>query len=263
MGALIGFLGLAGLGVALVMLVVKAVLKKGWEYKKIGVLAVVALALFVIGLVITPSTKENFDVGREAGRKAATEADSGSLSQKAGISESTIEADDLTKEPDPEDSIPEDDENTPDTIPGLTAADIKLNLQQTWGLEFSGPRPGEDLAQDTGQTVDYDTGVKLICNIFETTPMHVLWVDFVVNASLVAGSIGVEKINAVTEGYFGYCSTVPYEDAEPDKAKQWVEENVEKATEPGNVLSTQIGSVQFEMFGTEYFRTLRIKPVTK
>ena len=102
MGALIGFLGLAGLGVALVMLVVKAVLKKGWEYKKIGVLAVVALALFVIGLVITPSTKENFDVGREAGRKAATEADSGSLSQKAGISESTIEADDLTKEPDPE-----------------------------------------------------------------------------------------------------------------------------------------------------------------
>ena len=87
MGALIGFLGLAGLGVALVMLVVKAVLKKGWEYKKIGVLAVVALALFVIGLVITPSTKENFDVGREAGRKAATEADSGSLSQKAGIVE--------------------------------------------------------------------------------------------------------------------------------------------------------------------------------
>jgi hypothetical protein len=87
MGALIGCLGLAVLGVALVMLVVKAVLKKGWEYKKIGVLAVVALALFVIGLVITPSTKENFDVGREAGRKAATEADSGSLSQKAGIVE--------------------------------------------------------------------------------------------------------------------------------------------------------------------------------
>ena len=55
-------------------------------------------------------------------------------------------------------------------------------------------------------------------------------------------SIGVEEINAVTEGYFGYCSTVPYEDAEPDKAKQWVEKNVEKATKPGNVLSTQIGS---------------------
>ncbi len=78
MGALVGLLGLAGLGLAAAMLVVKAVLKKGWEYKKIGVLAVVALALFVIGLVITPSTKENFDVGREAGRKAATEADSAS-----------------------------------------------------------------------------------------------------------------------------------------------------------------------------------------
>lgn len=262
MGALVGLLGLTGLGLAAAMLVVKAVLKKGWEYKKIGVLAVVALALFVIGLVITPSTKENFDVGREAGRKAATEADSGSLSQKAGISESTIEADDLTKEPDPEDSIP-DDKNTSDTIPGLTAADIKLNLQQTWGLQFTGPRQGEDLAQDSGQTVDPDTGATLICNIFETSPLHIQWVDFVIDASALVGTGGINRINALAEGYFGYCATVPYDDAEPEKAKQWVEENVEKATEPGNVLSTQIGSVQFEMFGTEYFRTLRIKPVTK
>lgn len=285
MGALVGLLGLAGLGLAAAMLVVRFIFKKGLTYKNIGVLAGVALALFIVGLIITPSAKESFNAGREAGQQAAMEADSVSSSEPSSLDDEVIEADDLiTSErdsdkpenaqeqhqtvsppegPDPEDSIPEDDENTPDTIPGLTAADIKLNLQQTWGLEFSGPRPGEDLAQDTGQTVDYDTGVKLICNIFETTPMHVLWVDFVVNASLVAGSIGVEEINAVTEGYFGYCSTVPYEDAEPDKAKQWVEENVEKATKPGNVLSTQIGSVQFEMFGTEYFRTLRIKPVTK
>jgi len=257
MGALIGFLGLAGLVVAVVLLVVRFIFKKGLTYKNIGVLAGVALALFIVGLIITPSAKESFNAGREAGQQAAMEADS-DKPENAQEQHQTVSP---PEGPDPEDSIPEDDENTPDTIPGLTAADIKLNLQQTWGLEFSGPRPGEDLAQDTGQTVDYDTGVKLICNIFETTPMHVLWVDFVVDASLVAGSIGVEKINAVTEGYFGYCSTVPYEDAEPDKAKQWVEENVKKATEPGNVLSIQIGSAQFDMFGTEYFRTLRVKPI--
>jgi len=259
MGALVGLLGLAGLGLAAAMLVVKAVLKKRWEYKKIGVLAVVALALFVIGLVITPSTKENFDVGREAGRKAATEADSGSLSQKAGISESTIEADDLTKEPDPEDSIP-DDKNTSDTIPGLTAADIKLNLQQTWGLQFTGPRQGEDLAQDSGQTVDPDTGATLICNIFETSPLHIQWVDFVINASRVAGIVDVDTINAVTEGYFSYCATLPYDNAEPEKAKEWVKNNVSKATKAGNVIKAQFGPATFQMFGTEYFRTLRVTP---
>lgn len=145
-------------------------------------------------------------------------------------------------------------------IPGLEAADIKLNLEQTWGLKFSGPRPGKDLAQDSGQTVDPDTGTTLICNIFETSPLHIQWVDFVINASALVGTGGINRINALAEGYFGYCATVPYDDAEPEKAKQWVEDNIENASRTGNTVSTQIGSVQFEMFGTEYFRTLRIKP---
>jgi len=44
MGALIGFLGLAGLGVAVVLLVVRVFFKKGLGYKNIGVLAGVALS---------------------------------------------------------------------------------------------------------------------------------------------------------------------------------------------------------------------------
>ena len=39
MGALIGFLGLAGLVVAVVLLVVRFIFKKGLTYKNIGVLA--------------------------------------------------------------------------------------------------------------------------------------------------------------------------------------------------------------------------------
>ena len=72
MGALIGFLGLAGLVVAVVLLVVRFIFKKGLTYKNIGVLAGVALSLFIIGLVITPtpSTKESFEAGLEAGQQA-------------------------------------------------------------------------------------------------------------------------------------------------------------------------------------------------
>jgi energy-coupling factor transporter transmembrane protein EcfT len=70
MGALIGFLGLAGLVVAVVLLVVRVFFKKGLGYKNIGVLAGVALTLFIVGLIITPSTKESFNAGREAGQQA-------------------------------------------------------------------------------------------------------------------------------------------------------------------------------------------------
>ncbi len=73
MGALVGLLGLLGFSVAVVMLVIKAVFKKGLAYKKIGALAGIALVLFIVGMVTTPSTKENFGAGREAGRQAATE----------------------------------------------------------------------------------------------------------------------------------------------------------------------------------------------
>jgi hypothetical protein len=70
MGALIGFLGLAGLGVAVALLVARVVFKKGLTYRNIGVLAGVALTLFIVGLIITPSTKESFNAGREAGQQA-------------------------------------------------------------------------------------------------------------------------------------------------------------------------------------------------
>lgn len=146
-------------------------------------------------------------------------------------------------------------------IPGLEAANIKLNLQQDWGFEFTGLQPGDDISQDNGRAVDLDTGLELVCNIFETSPFHVQWVDFVVNASSVAGFAKPDLVTDLAKVYFGYCATVPYDDAEPEKARQWVEENVDKATKAGNVLSTRIGSVQFDMFGTEYFRTLRVKPI--
>ncbi len=226
------------------MLFIRVLFKKGWTYKKIGVLAGIALALFIIGMVTTPSTKESFEAERKAEQQAALEKTKEKYPQSQ---EQQKQSNDTKKD-------------KSDIIPGLEAADIKLNLEYTWDLVFSGPRIGEDLAQDSGKTVDPDTGATLICNIFETSPLHIQWVDFLIDAAIVAGTTSVDTINALAKGYFGYCATVPYDGAEPEKAKQWVINNVDKAVKPGNVLSTQIGPVTFEMFGTEYFRTLRIKP---
>lgn len=210
----------------------------------------------LIGLLIVTLT----GCGEPSGVKTGAESDSAKSEAQSKPEENTKKVA-VNKEQNPSPTMDKTAEEN--FIPGLAAADIKLNLERTWGLKFSGPRIGQDLAQDSGEAVDPDTGVKLICNIFETSPLHIQWVDFVIDASSVAGLVSEKAINAVTEGYFGFCATLPYDGAEPAKAKQWVSNNVRKATKAGNVISTQIGPAKFEMFGTTYFRTLRVKPATE
>jgi len=46
----------------------------------------------------------------------------------------------------------------------------------------------------------------------------------------------------------------------PAKAKAWIEANVKAAKKQGNVLSTVIGPVKFDLYGTEWMRVLEVKP---
>ncbi len=261
-------LGMLGAAVALVMLAIRIILKRGWTKKRIWMVGAISLALFAVGMIIaSPSAKEGYEAGQQAARSDGT----ASISPASSPVPSPPTSEPAQKDQQPATSPPKEQNPSPtmdktaeeNFIPGLAAADIKLNLERTWGLKFSGPQIGQDLAQDSGEAVDPDTGVKLICNIFETSPLNIQWVDFIVDASSVAGLVSGNTINAVTEGYFGFCATLPYDESEPAKAKQWVSNNVRKATKAGNVISTQIGPAKFEMFGTTYFRTLRVKPATE
>ncbi|WP_156896619.1 hypothetical protein [Desulfovirgula thermocuniculi] len=148
------------------------------------------------------------------------------------------------------------------TIPGLAAADIKLNLEKKWGMRFTGPRPGQTMFVDSGEVTEPNSRIKLACEIYEYSPLAIAWVNFVVEASSAAGTVSEEAINSLVKRYFTYCATAPYDGAEPDKAAQWVADNYLKATNPGSVVTTTIGPVKYEMFGTQYFRTLRLKPAS-
>ncbi len=67
LAGLLVFMGLVGLGVAVAMLIVRLLFKKGWGYKRVGVVAGVALALFIAGMVVAgPSTRQGFEAGRQA-----------------------------------------------------------------------------------------------------------------------------------------------------------------------------------------------------
>ncbi len=61
------FAGLVGFGVAVAMLIARAAFKKGWEYKRTGLVAGAALALFIVGMVAAgPSARQGFEAGRQA-----------------------------------------------------------------------------------------------------------------------------------------------------------------------------------------------------
>ena len=148
----------------------------------------------------------------------------------------------------------------PKTIPGLTAANVKSILEKNWGLVFSGPQKGKLLLHDSGEAVDSDTGIHLMCDIYETSPQKVQWVNFIVDASYVMGLIEIDRITKLAERYFSSCVTISYDGANPTKAKEWVAKNVWKAVKPGE-FSIQIGKAEINLFGTEYMRTLQITPI--
>lgn len=70
LAVLLVLVGIVGVCVSAVMLFVRAVFKKGWEYKRSGITAGVAITLFIAGIIIgvtvTGSTaKQEFETGRQ------------------------------------------------------------------------------------------------------------------------------------------------------------------------------------------------------
>lgn len=147
-------------------------------------------------------------------------------------------------------------------LPDLAAADIKVNLEKTWGLKFTGPQNGKTMLLDHGEVLDPDTGATLICDIYEDSPSSIFWVEFDVDAS-GAGSVPASAVNEVAKGYFGFCATIPYGQSQPVEARTWVSNHVPAATKQGKVFTQQFGPANYELYGTQLMRTLEIKPAAK
>lgn len=142
-------------------------------------------------------------------------------------------------------------------IPGITAADVKQNLKK-WGFKFAGPRPisGQSESLDEGKTVDPDTNAELSCTITEINPMKITYLTF----RTEIGSGNGENFSAITSGFLGYCATLPYDGAEPEKARSWVEQNVAKVLKPEDTLTNTFGNVEYTLSGTEFAKILSLKP---
>lgn len=255
LGGLLGLISVTGLCVAGVMLIVRVLFKKGWEYQKIKKVAKFSFALFIVVGILAAVTGDTFTNGPKSDKQSSVNQ---TVNKKEGESKKDAGQKEVEKKPAEEKQTEKQSPSSKKVIPGLEASDIKLNLKR-WGLEFSGPEPGVELFRDEGKVVDPDTGVELICVIWEYSPTEIAWIDFIVDSSRVVGLIDVNTINGVSRGYLGFCATAPYDGADQVKAKQWVESNCTTLT-AGNPKTITIGPVSYELFGTEYIRTLRLKP---
>jgi hypothetical protein len=79
---------------------------------------------------------------------------------------------------------------------------------------------------------------------------------------MAAAAISEEDFQGVAAGYLGYCATVSFEGAEPERCKQWVADNIAKRDEAEKVETLKVGNVEFSLYGTgNSARYLDIKAV--
>ncbi len=143
-------------------------------------------------------------------------------------------------------------------IPGILPADIYLSLEKKYKLKV-------DMKQGaTGNYYYYGEktmkkGVKIICQMYlEENSLLIAFANFIVDASGGIGIVSKSAINEIAKDYLGYCATIPYDGSKPLEAKKWVINNIGNIKQ-GKVLSKTIGKVKFELFGTDYIKTLQIK----
>lgn len=140
-------------------------------------------------------------------------------------------------------------------IPGLNLEDVKLNLQNTWGLQFSMSSGQDGAPVYHGEKVDPDTGAKLTCDIYFDSVTQVIMVNCAVDGTGVMGVESSSNISNVAAGFLGYCATLPYDKAQPQAAKAWVQSAVKGSS--GEVTKT-ISGVQFRVTRSQWMKTLQM-----
>ena len=249
--------GIVGFAVCLVVFLISLVRKKSKKPGAIGM--AVCLLLFIVGLAMTPPAPEGLvdetvapSVTESSANKGESFASNSRPDEPVSMTAEEQSAGGSASSEPTEGAHSEASESVPalggDVIPGLIAADIKLNLVK-WGLKGASPKRtnGSDEASYSSSSVDSDTGAELTYFFVTDSALHVKYATF---SSLNLSAISEERFHGVAAGYLGYCATVPFEGAEPESCKQWVEDNIAKCNEAGKIEKTKVGNVEFSFYGT-------------
>lgn len=270
MSAFLGLVGLFGFAVCLIIFIISLVRKRSKKAGAIGM--AVCLVLFALGVAIhqlgaEPPAGENNSapVVAENSSKDETPASSGEAVEPVSAPEGEQSAEGTASPPEPTEGTPSEASEPvlalgDELIPGLKAADIKLNLKK-WGLKDVSPKnaEGSDDVSYSTSAVDSETGAELSYFIMADGVLNVKYATFSI---LNLAAISEEQFQGVAAGYMGYCATVPFDGSEPEKCKQWVVDSIARCNEAGKVETLKVGNVEFSLYGTgNSARYLDIKAV--
>lgn len=132
-------------------------------------------------------------------------------------------------------------------IPGLQPVDVYLNFEKQ-GFETK-----KSLGGDYGSSwvsTSSEIGIDYTVEVY--SEKDITKVSSVKATALLNGS--VEKDITAVKPFIKYASSLPYTNADPSKAAQWIEDNFNN-----DKASTVIGGVKFEIFSpTQLVRIMRI-----
>lgn len=177
MGDFLAAIGVLGFIAALVMLAIRAVLKKGLEYKKLGILAAASVLLFCVGAVIASSSPE-YQKSRETSKtsdwvKSTTERGSEITGLKTSKDKTPKENEDSTRD---EDVVPNIETRTETETPAKPQEEIQP-LEQP--KETPSPKTDEIFKTESQELIGRTNGIVRTIKPFEEGSW--LSVDVVVN----------------------------------------------------------------------------------
>ena len=137
-------------------------------------------------------------------------------------------------------------EPTPSNIPGLTPQDVYLNLENR-GFKCSEP-----------ELMGPDNEVRWTCEKQETHGEYSVEINSsdansvrLIEAWVISNEPA--RADALAQDFLGYVARAPYEGAQPEEAKAWVEQNV------GSKVSAEFSGVSYTLGGKAGRRFLELE----
>lgn len=164
---------------------------------------------------------------------------------------------------------PEEVEAEHEGIAGSSYTDVTVSLKEIGFPQHTiSPVEGEDVVVIPAVSLEVEEGIIMryymsYFGLGSNYSGEIEGATFSIENGLNADP---ETFMELAKSYFTFCASLPYDSAEPEKAMEWVKENVEA---PGEGVELIIGDAEFALRGTDQEngtygqRTLRINKVIK
>ena len=171
----------------------------------------------------------------KSGKEGASHASEGSQTTQEQPKKPETVKGEVAKKPSQEQQQKKPEpEPAPRNIPGLTPQDVYLNLENK-GFKCSEPK-----------LMGHQNEVRWTCEKQEAQGEYLIKIDSsdansvrLVKARVI--SQDPARADALAQDFLGYVARVPYEGAQPEEAKAWVEQNV------GSKVSAEFGGVSYTL----------------